>query len=58
MAEFRSQAEKVQAQMPHPVVPKSKRVFKKLWGTVKMTHELDLRGSTYSNLGQTEVQHR
>ena len=37
MAEFSSQAEKVPAQIPHPVVPKIKVIAKKLWGIVKMT---------------------
>lgn len=47
MAEFSSQAEKVPAQIPHPVVPKTKVIAQKLWGIIKMTPELDLRAFTY-----------
>ena len=57
MAEFRSQAEKVPAQMPHPVVPKIKVIVKKLWSIVKMTPELDLRAFTLKSW-QLELQQR
>ena len=50
MAEFRSQEEKVPAQMPHPVVPEIKVIVKKLWSIVKMTPELDLRAFTLKSL--------